>query len=354
MTPRLRRDRSGVAGFGETGPPWPLEQSVRPIIFDTDSAVFNDDAAALAMLLRRRDLVEILGVTVVAGNHTVPQGAEHMLHLLEVTGATDTPLYLGAHAPLVNTPARAARQEATWGPISFKGAFDEGPPVRPPHGGRFATTRPRQTEAVAFITDTIERRPDEVTIVAVGPMTNLALALRRRPDLAPRIGSLVFMGGNARVPGNVTPAAEFNLWFDPEAAAEVLASAIPHIVMFGLDITNHAPVDKTLFERIVAVDTPLTRLMRHHMGPRFARDPRAVYHVWDCVTAAWLIDPTVVTASEHLPIVVDTTFGPGYGGTSVAAPGAPDARPIEVMLELDVEKFHGIYEDLLTRPPDRM
>ena len=126
---------------------------------------------------------------------------------------------------------------------------------------------------MAFLIETLERHPDEVTLVALGPLTNVALALRRRPDLAPRIRSLVFMGGNARVPGNVTPAAEFNFWFDPEAAAAVLAAPIPHIVMFGLDITNHAPLHKTRFDRIVAVDTPLTRLMRHDMGPRFDADP---------------------------------------------------------------------------------
>ena len=320
------------------------------IIFDTDSAVFNDDAAALAMLLQRRDVVEILGVTVVAGNHTVPQGSEHMLHLLELAGATDIPLFLGAPTPLVNTPARAATQEAQWGPISFKGAFDAGPEVLAPHGGRFAATRPQTTDAVSFIVDSIERYPGEVTLVAVGPMTNLAMALRRRPDLAEPMKSLVFMGGNARVRGNVTPAAEFNIWFDPEAAAAVLASAIPRIVMFGLDITNHAPLRKNQFDTIVAVDTPITRLMFHDMGPRFERDPGATSYVWDCITAAWLIDRSVVTVSERLPIAVDTTFGPSYGATRVAEDAPADARPVEVMLDLDIEKFYGMYEDLLTRP----
>ena len=320
------------------------------IIFDTDSAVFNDDAAALAMLRRRPDVVEILGITVVAGNHTVPQGSEHMLHLLELTGDTDIPLFLGAGAPLVNTPARAARQEAQWGPISFKGAFDADPDPQPPHGGRFAAARPQTTDAVRFIIDTIERYPDEVTLVAVGPMTNLAMALDRRPQLAERIKSLVFMGGNARVPGNVTPAAEFNIWFDPEAAAAVLGSAIPRVVMFGLDITNHAPVRKTLFDAIVGVDTALTRLMRHDMGPRFERDPGTTYYVWDCITAAWMIDPSVATVSERLPIVVDTTFGPSYGGTTVSEDAPADDRPVEVMLDLDVEKFYAMYEDLLTQP----
>jgi inosine-uridine nucleoside N-ribohydrolase len=321
----------------------------RQLLVDTDSAVFNDDAAALAMLVRRRDLFEILGVTVVAGNHTVPQGAEHMLHLLQLIGAADVPLHLGADAPLVNTPALAARWEAEWGRISFKGAFAAPPGVRPPHGGRFAAARPRSSDAVAFILETVERHPDEVTLVALGPLTNVALALRRRPDLAPRIRSLVLMGGNARVPGNVTPAAEFNFWFDPEAAAEVLAAPIPRVVMFGLDITNHAPLHKTRFDRIVAVDTPLTRLMRHDMGARFAADPAATAYVWDCITAAWLIDSSIVTASERLPITVDTTFGPAYGATVVGPGGADAGRPVEVMLDLDVERFYALYSELLTR-----
>ena len=315
------------------------------IIFDTDSAVFNDDAAALAMLLGRPDRVEILGVTVVAGNHTVPQGAEHMLHLLELAGAPDVPLHLGARAPLVNTAERAARQEARWGPISFKGAFDAGPAVEPPHGGRFAAVRPRPSDAVSYLVDTVTRHPGEVTLVAVGPMTNVALAMRRDPGLAGRLRSLVFMGGNARAAGNVTPAAEFNFWFDPEAAAEVLGAGIPRIVMFGLDITNHAPLHRPLFERIVAADTPLTRLMRHDMAPAFAR-PGATQYVWDCITAAWLIDPSIVTRSERLPIRVETAFGPTYGGASVDGEGPV----VEVMLDLDLERFYGLYADLITRP----
>ena len=318
------------------------------ILFDTDSAVFNDDAAALAMLLQRRDAVDIEAVTVVAGTHTVAQGSEHMLHLLELFGADDVPLHLGAEAPLVNTAARAAEQERRWGPISFKGAFAEGPDVAAPHGGRFATIRPHATDAVSALIEAIERAPGAMTLVAVGPLTNIALALRQRPELAEQIESLVFMGGNARVPGNVTPAAEFNFWFDPEAAREVLAAPIPRVVMFGLDITNHAPLHRSRFERIVAVDTPVTRLMRHQMGPRYARDANATYYVWDCITAAWLIEPSIVTHSEMLPIAVDPTFGPTYGGTKVASL-AEGLRPIEVMLDLEVERFFEIYVDLLTR-----
>ena len=318
------------------------------IIFDTDSAVFNDDAAALAMLLRSREQVELLGVTVVAGNHPVSQGSEHMLHLLELMGATETPLYLGATTPLTNTPQRAEEQEARWGPVSFKGAFAAGPEIRPPHGGRFATIRPQPTDAVSFIIEMLEQHPGEITLGAVGPMTNVARVLEARPDLASHIKSLVFMGGNARVPGNVTPAAEFNIWFDPEAAEAVLASAIPNIVMFGLDITNHAPLTKERFDQIITIQTPLTELMRYDMAPRYERDPTATYYVWDCITAAWLVHPSLVTASEQLAIVVDTTFGPGYGGTSVAGTDDGGPRPIKVMLDLDVDMFYDLYDRLLT------
>ena len=235
----------------------------------------------------RPDRVEVLGVTVVAGNHTAPQGAEHMLHLLELAGRRMSPC-TSVRAPPSSTPRneRAARHEARWGPIAFKGAFDAEPDVRPPHGGRFAAVRPRPADAASFIIDTIERRPNEITLVAVGPMTNLAQVFRARPDLAPRVKRLVFMGGAARVPGNVTPAAEFNIWFDPDAAAEVLRAGVPSLVMFGLDVTNHAPVRKPLFDRIVAAGTPLTRLMQRDMGPRYARDPAATHYVWDCITAA--------------------------------------------------------------------
>ena len=322
------------------------------IIFDTDSAVFNDDAAALAMLLGPPR----------PGRGARSHGGRRQPHARFPRGPSTcctcwswwgrpTSRSISAPAPPSSTPpARAARQEAQWGPITFKGALDAGPDVRPPHGGRFAAVRPRPADAASFIIDTLERRPDEVTLVAVGPMTNLAAVFRARPDLAPRVRQVVFMGGNARVPGNVTPAAEFNLWFDPDAAAEVLRAGVPSLVMFGLDITNHAPVHKALFDRIVAAGTPLTRLMEHDMGPRYARDPAATYYVWDCITAAWLIDPSVVTVSESLPIAVETAFGPACGATSVRAPDDPAAQPVEVMLDLDVGAFYDLYAELLTTP----
>ena len=230
------------------------------------------------MLVRRRDLFEILGVTVVAGNHTVPQGGR--AHAAPAGadrcgGRAPVPRCAGTAGQHGGTGRPAGRRPGD--PSRSRAPSRPSPGVRPPHGGRFASSRPRSSDAVAFLIESIERHPNEVTLVALGPLTNVALALRRPAGTwRPASAAWSSWAANARVPGNVTPAAEFNFWFDPEAAAEVLAAPIPRVVMFGLDITNHAPLHKTRFDRIVAVDTPLTRLnaARHGAAVRRRSGPR--------------------------------------------------------------------------------
>jgi len=121
------------------------------------------------------------------------------------------------------------------GPIEFSGAF-----ALPSEPGSSSTA----LEAMAGI---VERAPGRVTILAIGPLTNVAMLLRLRPGLETRIGAIVFMGGNVRVPGNASKAAEFNFWFDPEAAQIVLRSAIPRKVMFGLDVCNKVKLTRAMF-----------------------------------------------------------------------------------------------------------
>jgi inosine-uridine nucleoside N-ribohydrolase len=331
------------------------------IVFDTDSAYFLDDGAALVMLLQRQDLVEIVGVTVVSGNVWARQGAEYMLHLLELTDNARIPLYLGAQRPLVNSPERARHQAKSLGGLSYTGAFAL-PEIRSdadreaPFGGRFSEARPRRRDAVSFLIETIEQFPGEVTILALGPMTNISMALNLRPDLAPLIKSLVFMGGALRVPGNTSPYAEFNFWFDPEAAQHVLRSAIPEKVMFGLDITNRAPFTKAEFDRIVASDTPITAILREDDRRRgawgFAENPGGTFFIWDCLAAGYLLDPGFVTSEEAVLVDVSTTLGPSYGATLEPVGGGPAGLlPTRVMFDLDYPRFFELYRDLLTRWP---
>ncbi|HYI97009.1 MAG TPA: nucleoside hydrolase [Bryobacteraceae bacterium] len=308
------------------------------LLFDTDSGFFGDDGVALTMLMRSPLASSVVGVTVVSGNVWAAKGAEYMERNLRVLKRAKLPVVIGAQEPLVHTAAMSKKE----GALQFAGAFGE----------PMDLAAPSKANAVSFIIDTIDANPGKVTFVALGPMTNLAVALRLRPDLARKIGGLVFMGGAVSVPGNVTPYAEFNFWFDPEAAQVALRSAIPRKIMFGLDVTNQAPIRKSHFDEIVAVKTAITELYREDMGsqfPGFYKNPEAVTYMWDALVAAFLIDPTLATTSETKYLDVDTQFGAGYGRViRLERTIAPMATPVQVMMGIDIERTRELYRQALT------
>ena len=325
------------------------------VIFDTDSGLFGDDGAALVMLLRSPAQAAIHGITVTPGNVWPAQGAEYMFHILELLKRPQVPVVYrrgkapGAHrrhgagirAPLGDAGATPAHSRRTPAAVSR----------RPEHQLTNRKTAPEG--AVAFLIAEIERHPGELTILAIGPMTNIALALRLKPEMETKIKQIVFMGGNIRVAGNASPAAEFNFWFDPEAARIVLRSRIPKKVMFGLDICNLAVLSKAEFDQIAAAHTPITDLFREDLGnryPGFLKHPEATAHMWDSLAAAYLIDPGFVTKSETRYLDVQTAWGQFYGSTMpLDRRVAPDATPVRVMLDLDFKRVFALYKDRLTR-----
>jgi inosine-uridine nucleoside N-ribohydrolase len=313
------------------------------IIFDTDCAWFTDDGAALAMLLQRPKQVEVLGLTLVPGNLWPVEGAGYMYRILEIMKRTDIPMHWGAQMPLVRTRAMSAKETGSLG------AFAGDPPrdARPP--------KMAAKHAIDYLIETIDRAPGQITVLAIGPMTNLAIALRLRPDLETKIKRLVFMGGSVHAPNPEDGhAAEFNFWFDPEAARIVLRSGIAKKTMFGLDICTRAPIRKTHFDQIAAVKTPITDLFREDMGnryPGFFKKPDATSYVWDCLAAAYLLDSKFVTKRETAFLDVDTTFGKNYGAViPLDQTLAPQATAVEVMLDLDFPRFFSLYKSLLTAP----
>jgi inosine-uridine nucleoside N-ribohydrolase len=289
------------------------------VIFDTDCAYFNDDGAALVMLLNSPKQVEIEGITIVPGNFWPVPGAEYMSHILKLMHRSSVPLLFGAQAPLVHTRAMTKKETG----IEYLGAF--------------LTDAPKYSgpvKAVDFLIETIENSPGKVTVLELGPMTNLAIALRLRPDIASKIGRLVFMGGALH-------KKEFNFWFDPEAAQIVLRSAIARKIMFGLDICDHAPIDQAHSDQITA-RTPIGDLYRED------RKKNPAPYVWDTLPAAFLIDPKFVTKRETDYLDVDTVFGKNYGAViPLDRSLAPDATPVEVMMDLDFERFFALYKSLI-------
>ncbi len=330
------------------------------VVFDTDSGLFGDDGAALVMLLRSPALVNVTAVTVVPGNVWPAQGAEYMEHILDLLNYGPMPLYTGAETPLVHTAAMAHESERRWGKLLYAGAFDQNPAeVKPPPGASPSrershwSARMHHEDAVEFLISEIERHPGQITVLELGPMTNLALALRLRPGIETRIKRLVFMGGNLHPPGNATPSAEFNFWFDPEAARIVLRSRIAQKIMFGLDICNTAPIRKPEFDQIVAVNTPITELYREDFGkryPGFLEHPDATAYMWDALAAAYLLDPGFVTHSETHYLDVLASWGRFYGSTvPLDRRVAPEATPVTVMTSLDFKRVWSLYKELLTR-----
>ena len=316
------------------------------VILDTDSGPFNDDGAALVMVARSPQRVTLEAVTLVPGNTWVSEGAGYTARILKLLGRTQVPLLPGAQAPLVNSAAMAQAMAKQWPPLEYMGAFER--PQPPPRSQEIAVQ-----SGVNFLIGALDRSPGQITLLALGPMTNLAIALRLRPDLQSKIRRLVFMGGNIDVPGNSTRKAEFNFWFDPEAARIVLRSSIPTKIMFGLDICNQAVLTRARFEEIAAVKTPVTELYREDYGtryPAFYQHPDAVGYLWDELAAAYLIDAAIFRPGQKRYLDVDTRFGPDYGAViPLDRALAPEATPVEVMLQLDVTRAFRLYRELLTR-----
>jgi inosine-uridine nucleoside N-ribohydrolase len=324
------------------------------VVVDTDSGLFGDDGAALVMLLRSPEQVSVTGVTVVPGNVWAPQGAEYMLHILDLLRRPEVPVYTGAEVPLNNSAAMAREEERRWGKLDYIGAFAQEPEaVIPAVGAKLTGRKPHHAAAVQFLISEIERRPGEVSILAIGPMTNIALALRLKPSIETKIKQIVFMGGNIKAAGNSSPWAEFNFWFDPEAARMVLRSRIPRKVMFALDVCNTAPIRKAEFDQIASAHTPIAELFREDLGnryPGFLKHPDGIAYMWDSLAAAYLIDPSFVTKWDTQHLDVQAAWDRFYGATIPLARGvAPAATPVTVATEINFQRVFAIFKDRLTR-----
>jgi inosine-uridine nucleoside N-ribohydrolase len=307
------------------------------IAFDTDCGFFGDDGAALAMVLRSPEKVHVAAVTAVSGNVWAAQSAEYLTEILGLLGHPEIKPAVGAQMPLIHT-ADMAKLEA---PLEFQGAF--GIPIN---------LAPGQPSALDALAATVRQNPGRITILALGPMTNVAMLLRLHPDLEEKIQRIVFMGGNVHVGGNASAAAEFNFWFDPEAAQVVLRSRIPEKVMFPLDICNRAVLTKSGFDEIVSAKTAITERYKEDYGlryPGFLKNPKATGFLWDELAAAWLLDTGFVTKSETAWLDIDARFGKTYGATiPLDRRMAPEATAVRVALDLDYARLWKLYKRLLT------
>ena len=304
------------------------------------------------MLLRNSGKIQIDAITMVIGNHWPRQGAEYLARVLKATGRSDIPIYIGADQPLRNTHARMDALEKGLirkGMLNssdglWKGAYSRAKEVKtqdevvPAEGESLSGILPQTRNAVDFIVEKLMSSPDDsMTFAAIGPLTNLARAIKKEPAITRKIHRLLFMGGNVDVPGNTTPYAELNVLFDPEATEAVFESDIREKVIFPLDLSDQMRMNQTQFAELTAEKNPITSMLNADQGPEF-KNPKFQLQAWDTTVAAYLIDPSYVTESRDLALRVVEDLGPRYG--SIRKSGG--TQMIRVMTKMDTGRFFSI------------
>lgn len=292
----------------------------RKIIVDTDPGV--DDAMALFTALVSPEL-DIIGVTTIFGNAATPVTTRNALTLLDIAGRSDIPVAMGRSDPIASDYL---------GPVpQVHGSDGLGNSHRPP-----PDRRPVEDSAADFIRTALTAHPGEVTLLALGPLTNLAAALTADPGITDLVADVVVMGGNALVPGNATPAAEANINNDPEAADLVFGAPWP-VTMVGLDVTHQVNLSGAAIDRIVTGTSPASRLLAEAIPVyrAFFETTNEIdgIFVHDPSTVAFLIDQDLFTTDDWAIRVETESFSrgktwPNLGNTDEAAPPAWQGRPL--------------------------
>jgi pyrimidine-specific ribonucleoside hydrolase len=307
-----------------------------PLVIDTDPGI--DDALAILLALASPE-VDLRLVTTVHGNVDLALTTENALRVLHLAGRSDVPVAAGAQASLIHPQAERAGH--------VHGTEGLGGVQLPPSPARI-DPRP----AVVALAELLTSSAEPVTVAAIGPLTNIALLLAVYPEAAARIDRLVVMGGSAWRGGNVTAAAEFNIWSDPEAAAAVFGSTVP-TVMVGLDVTLATVLSEEGIARFAAAgpvgETAAAILQQYLDHARGAYGvPGVVVH--DALALTEAIAPGTL-GTVRRDVVVDTTLGAGRGQTLVdrrsvsAAPTAVEVAEVvdsAAALEFLVSRLAGL------------
>lgn len=304
----------------------------KKVILDCDPG--HDDAINI-LLAGRSPLIDLQAITVVAGNQTLEKTAKNALNICSTVGITDVPIAAGMSRPMVREQVIA---DDIHGETGLDGpSFDE-PTIQldPRHG-------------VDLIIELLMKSDGDITLVPTGPLTNIAMAMRKEPRIVPKIERIVLMGGAYQL-GNVTPAAEFNIYADPEAAHVVFSCGRP-IVMMGLDLTRQALATPEVIAKMKPIGNKASKLFVELME-FFTKTQHEVFGwdsppVHDPTTVAWLIDPSVIE-TKPMYVEVDIRSERSYGRTLCDYFGVL-GKPanVEVAVKLDFDKFWNIvYETL--------
>ncbi len=330
-------------------------QERRKIIIDQDAAGPAGTDQQAILLLIQSPKTEVLGISVVTGDAWLTEEVAHTLRTLEIIGRSDIPVLRGAEYPLVRRQQETEQWERRFGAVQWTGAWTPSVYHAPRELGKMPegmpTTKASEEDAAHFLIRMVHKYPHEVTIYEGGPMTNLAVAVSIDPEFASLAKELVFMGGSLNPVTDDpefanTPRHEFNLWFDPEAAHVVLRAPWKKIVCTTVDISVKTRMTMDLINRVKAGKSPVAQ----YIG-KYGRLYGQYNYLWDELTSAAWLDPTLITKKEIRYMDVNLDRGAGYGDTLTwndRDKPKRDLQPVEIQVDLDTERFYRMFVDLLT------
>lgn len=311
--------------------------TARQIIIDTDPG--QDDAVAILLALACPDALEVLGITCVAGNVPLEMTTRNARMICELAGKANVPVHAGCDRPL-------GRDLVTAEHVHGRSGLD-GPNLPAP-------VMPLQDRhAVDFIIDTLRERPSKsVTLVPIGPLTNIATAFKNAPDIIEKVQEIVLMGGAHFAQGNVAPVAEFNIHVDPQAAEIVFGAGVP-IVMMPLDVTHKALVTRARNAALRAIGTPvgravadLTGFFERYNPERYGEDGAPLH---DPCTIGWLLKPELFKG-RRVNVMIETQSELTMGMTVTDWWGSTGRPPNATFIhDIDADGFFDLLIERLTR-----
>ncbi|HLK34302.1 MAG TPA: nucleoside hydrolase [Terriglobales bacterium] len=335
------------------------------IILDQDArGPATTDLQSLLIFLQS-DKFDVLGITTVSGDQWVKEETQHTLRLLEIAERTDVPVAEGAEFPLLNSKEETERWEALYGKFRYKGCWNDFPRQPPGAAGAFFPPyhdpevvpplpegsphiKPLDETAAHFIVRMVHQYPGQVVVWAGGPLTNIALALRLDPQVASLAKELVLMGSGMYADtggiGTIDGRREFNWWFDPEAVRIVMRAPWKKITITPIDVSIKTRVTPEITGAIAKANTPVASYLAKYSVPSF---------MWDELSAAALIDPSIITGQKQLYVDIDINHGPSYGETLFWAAGSevpPYERLATVQFDVNAQKLYDLYIKLMTQP----
>lgn len=299
--------------------------AMTPVLMDVDTGV--DDAIAIAAAVGAPD-ADLVALSTVAGNVDVEKTTANTLAVLDWLGVEGVPVHLGASRPLCRPLDDAAH---------FHGRDGLGDSALLPSGRSLG-----QDRGPAAIIRQVMARPGELTLVCVGPLTNLAIALNVAPELPSLLRAVVIMGGAFFRAGNVTPHAEFNIYADPEAAGHVFAAPFAELTVVGLDVTERVSISAAAWAGMEDADARGARLIHRVCRRSFEERRDEAFYLHDPLALAVAADASLVETEQF---AVDVMTGDDERGRTVARPGGT----VRVARDVDVARFTAWFQAALER-----